>query len=196
MYTFDYTNREAMVYSTDSLMQLVLACSLGYFVQDLIVILYERGVLWVIPDVVHHCVCILQIVLCFYNGSFYFYTMCVQKAPTMSRAVLRFPCFFFFCRWALLGELSTPILNIRWMNEKLQSKSTLIDALFLMSFFVSRPISYILMVKLFRRIDCFEKRKHLQIWSAIANYHYWSMSTIVHIQLTFGVLMTLLNLYW
>jgi hypothetical protein len=138
------------------LMELCMAMSLGYFAQDLTVILWVRGALWSLPDVVHHIVAVAVLLVCLSTQTFLFYVT-----------------------WAMLGELSTPWLNARWLLAKLGRAVPAVDAVFVATFFPSRPVSML-----------------LNLAHALAHYRSWSHLAVAHVQLGFGVVFAALQFYW
>ena len=139
-----------------TLMQVFMAISIGYFLQDALVIVSVRGALWSPADLVHHAVAVAVLLVCLTTQTFLVYTM-----------------------WAMLGEASTPLLNLRYIFGKLGLVVPVVDYLFIAAFFTSRPVNMI-----------------LNLGHAIAHYHRWSHSTVAHFQLGLGIVFAALQFYW
>ena len=144
------------VRGANMLMEFLMAMSLGYFIQDFLVIVTVRGALWSVPDVVHHIVSLTVLVVCLSTQTFLFYTM-----------------------WAMLGEASTPLLNVRYILGKLGMTVPVVDYLFVATFFTSRPVSMV-----------------LNIGHALFHYSTWAHLTVAHFQIVFGIIFAALQFYW
>ena len=138
------------------LMETFMSISLGYFLQDFLVIVSVRGALWSVPDVLHHILSLAVILVCLSTQTFLFYVM-----------------------WAMLGEASTPLLNLRYIFGKLGVAVPVVDYLFVAAFFTSRPVNMI-----------------FNLAHAFAYYHTWSHLSAAYFQVAFGLLFAALQFYW
>lgn len=100
-------------------MELMLCASLGYFLQDSLVIMGVRGALWKYEDLVHHVTVL---------------------ANLMTALIAR--TFLPYITWVYLAELSTPLHNLRYYLERFGRSSMVLDATFSLIFLVVRPISF------------------------------------------------------
>ena len=146
----------AFIRGANMLIETFFAISIGYFLQDFLVIVIVRGALWSLPDLVHHTIAVAGLVVCLSTQTFLFYTM-----------------------WAMLGEISTPLLNLRYICSKLGVTVPAIDYLFVASFFTSRPVNMV-----------------INLGHALRYYSSWSHLSAANLQFGIGLAFAALQFYW
>lgn len=110
---------DAFFFGGNFQMEMLLCVSLGYFLQDSLVIVGVRGELWKLEDIIHH-------------GTILFNLSTALLART----------FLPYITWAYLAEMSTPLHNIRYYLERIGLQSLALDLVFVVTFLLVRPISF------------------------------------------------------